>query len=147
MTPLEQLDLYIQQHHLRRTFEREEILRLIVNIDAHFTTKSLYNEYQKRGHYMSLASFYNNIEFFLRASLIVKHPFVGAEQEYELLQRAATHHHRICTECGTIKEFSDKKFSRAITSRTFTTFDTQYHSIYLYGICSKCQKQKSKTKK
>lgn len=141
MTPLEQLQDYIKRHHLRRTFEREEILRLIITLDSHFTAQSLYEAYENTGRHLSLASFYNTIEFLLRASIIVKHPFSGVEQQYELQQRAISHHHRICTVCGSIKEFSDQKFNRAIAARHFNAFDTLYHSVYLYGVCSKCRKK------
>lgn len=146
MTPNEQLDEYIKSHRLRRTFEREEVLRLIIQLDSHFTRQSLYDEYQRQGNHLAQASFYNIIDFFLQASIIVKHPFAGIEQQYELRQRADSHHHKICTECGTIKEFSDQKITKAIAARHFNAFDTQYQTVYLYGLCSKCRRLKEKNK-
>lgn len=145
MTPHEQLNTYIKAHHLRRSREREDILNLIIELDAHFSTQSLYNNYESRGQHIALASFYNAIDFLQQASIIIKHPFAGAEQQYELRERAATHHHRICTECGAIKEFTDQKINRSVNARHFNAFDTHYHSIYLYGICSKCQNKDRKT--
>lgn len=147
MTPHEELHLYIKKHRLRNSYERDEILRLIVETDGHFSAQLLYEKNRLDGEHLSLASFYNTIEFLLRAAIIVKHPFAGAEQQYELRQRAVTHHHRICTVCGAIKEFSDQKFTKAVFNRKFNTFDTQYQSIYLYGVCSKCQAKKNKSDK
>ncbi|MGM9805158.1 MAG: Fur family transcriptional regulator [Candidatus Aphodosoma sp.] len=146
MTPHEELHLYIKKHRLRKTYERDEILRMIVETDGHFSAQSLYEMNKESAVHFSLASFYNTIEFLLRASIIVKHPFAGAEQQYELRQRAVSHHHRICTVCGAIKEFSDLKFTKAVFNRKFNTFDTQYQSIYLYGVCSKCQPRKKSDK-
>lgn len=142
MSPQEELSDYIRRHGLRRTFERERILQLIIEMDGHFTAQSLYERYEETGQHLSLASFYNTIEFLLKASLIVKHPFTGAEQQFELRERAEGHHHRICTECGAMKEFSDRKLARAVMGRQFNTFDTRYHSVYLYGVCSKCRNKR-----
>lgn len=142
MTPQEELNEYIERHKLRKTFERQEILQLIEDIDGHFTVKELYEKYTGSGKHLSRASFYNTIECLHKASIIIKHPFYGAEQQYELKQRANTHHHRICTNCGSIKEFTDKKISQTALARQFNAFDTHYHSIYLYGLCSKCRPKK-----
>lgn len=147
MTPLEELNLYIKKHRLRHSLEREQVLEHIISIDSHFTAQSLYESLHRQSP-ISRMTVYNAIELFSTASIIVRHPFQGAEACYELRERAATHHHRICTVCGTIKEFTDQKFSKPINNRNFATFTTQYHSIYLYGVCSKCSNpKKQKTKR
>ena len=144
--PLDILNAYIKQHKMRRTYERERVLEYIVTIDGHFTIQSVYEEMNKTTP-ISRGSIYNIIELFLNAGLVVRHPFAGAEAEYETTMRAATHHHRVCISCGAIKEFSDQKFNKAIKNRTFSTFEKRFHSIYLYGLCKKCQPKTKKTKK
>ena len=145
-SPLEILNAYIKQHKLRRTYERERVLEYILTIDGHFTIQSVHEEMNKETP-ISRGSIYNIIELFLNAGIVVRHPFAGAEAEYETTMRAATHHHRICTSCGAIKEFSDQKFNKAIKNRTFASFEKRFHSIYLYGLCKKCQPKIKKTKK
>jgi Fur family ferric uptake transcriptional regulator len=144
--PLDILNAYIKQHKMRRTYERERVLEYIVTIDGHFTVQSVHEEMNKETP-ISRGSIYNIIELFLNAGLVVRHPFGGAEAEYETTMRAATHHHRLCTSCGAIKEFSDQKFNKAIKNRTFASFEKRFHSIYLYGLCKKCQPKTKKTKK
>ena len=144
--PLDILNAYIKQHKLRRTYERERVLEYILTIDGHFTIQSVHEEMNKETP-ISRGSIYNIIELFLNAGIVVRHPFAGAEAEYETTMRAATHHHRICTSCGAIKEFSDQKFNKAIKNRSFASFEKQFHSIYLYGLCKKCQPKTKKTKK
>ena len=144
--PFELLNAYIKEHKLRHTYERERVLENILSINGHFTILSLYEEMNKDIP-ISRVSIYNTIELFLKIGLVVRHPFAGAEAEYETTMRASTHHHRICTSCGAIKEFSDQKFSKAIKNRTFASFQTQFHSIYVYGLCKKCQPKIKKTKK
>lgn len=145
-SPLDILNAYIKQHKLRRTYERERVLEYILTIDGHFTIQSVHEEMNKETP-ISRGSIYNIIELFLNAGIVVRHPFAGAEAEYETTMRAATHHHRICTSCGAIKEFSDQKFNKAIKNRTFASFEKRFHSIYLYGLCKKCQPKTKKTKK
>lgn len=145
-SPLDILNAYIKQHKLRRTYERERVLEYILTIDGHFTIQSVHEEMNKETP-ISRGSIYNIIELFLNAGIVVRHPFAGAEAEYETTMRAATHHHRICTSCGAIKEFSDQKFNKVIKNRSFASFEKQFHSIYLYGLCKKCQPKTKKTKK
>ena len=145
-SPLDILNAYIKQHKLRRTYERERVLEYILTIDGHFTIQSVHEEMNKETP-ISRGSIYNIIELFLNAGIVVRHPFAGAEAEYETTMRASTHHHRICTSCGAIKEFSDQKFNKAIKNRTFASFEKRFHSIYLYGLCKKCQPKIKKTKK
>lgn len=146
MSPQEQLNAYITTHKLRHTYERERVLEHILTIDGHFTIQSIFQDMNEESP-ISRASIYNIIELFMNIGLVVRHPFPGAEAEYETTQRASTHHHRICTSCGAIKEFSDQKFSKAIKNRTFTSFQTKFHSVYIYGLCKKCQSKNKKTKK
>jgi Fur family ferric uptake transcriptional regulator len=145
-SPLEQLNSYIKKHNLRHSYERERVLEYILTIDGHFTVQTLHQNLNDISP-ISRASIYNIIELFLKIGIIVRHPFPGNEAQYETTTRANTHHHRVCISCGAIKEFSDQKFSRAIKNRTFSTFEKRFHSIYLYGLCKKCQPKTKKTKK
>jgi Fur family ferric uptake transcriptional regulator len=145
-SPLEQLNSYIKKHNLRHSYERERVLEYILTIDGHFTVQTLHQNLNDISP-ISRASIYNIIELFLKIGIIVRHPFPGNEAQYETTTRANTHHHRICISCGAIKEFSDQKFTRAIKNRTFSTFEKRFHSIYLYGLCKKCQPKTKKTKK
>ncbi len=144
--PLELLNAYIKEHKLRHTYERERVLEYIHTIDGHFTTQSVFEAINAESP-ITLMTIYNVLELFVKAGIVVRHPFSGNEVQYETTARANTHHHRICISCGAIKEFSDQKFTRAIKNRTFSTFEKRFHSIYLYGICKKCQPKTRKTKK
>ena len=145
-TPLEILNEYIATHKLRHTYEREQVLEHILSIDGHFTIQTVHEAINTQLP-IARSSVYYTFELFEKAGIIIRHPFPGKEAQYETTARANSHHHRICTSCGAIKEFSDQKFSKAIKNRTFTTFQTQFHSVYLYGLCKKCQQKTKKTKK
>ena len=140
-TAFEKLDAYIKKHKIKQSAERRMILEKVMRLDAHFTAKSLH-ELMQGVERVSLATVYNTLELLQKAGLIVKHPF--AEPEYETTVRSSTHHHRICIQCGAIKEFSDQKIEMAIKRRTFTAFAPEYSSLYLYGLCKKCMPRQKK---
>lgn len=140
---IEILKTYLKQHRLRRTEEREYILTYIYSLDAHFTPQSLFDELNKKFR-VSLATIYNTLNLLVEAQLIVRHPFSIQHIEYEKITSSYTHHHRICTQCGKVTEFRDIKIKRAIKNRKFSGFEPTHYSLYLYGICKKCQDKNKK---
>ena len=129
---------YLQQKKHRKTPERFAILKQIFDNEGHFDAESLYNQMQN-DYRVSLATVYNTMELLLDCGLIVKHPFAGQTSQFEKTFGNNIHHHLVCTKCGSVKEFSDKKIRTVIQSKTFSGFESSHYSLYLYGLCKKCQ--------
>ena len=134
---------YLATHQHRKTPERYAILEQIYT-QGHFNAELLYNAMQK-DYRVSLATIYNTLDLLLECKLIVKHQFGDQLAQYEKTFGTNIHHHLICTQCGKIKEFSDKNIKAAIQAKHFQTFQMSHYSLYIYGICSKCLKKKKKT--
>lgn len=131
---------YLQKKKHRKTPERFAILKQIFNNEGHFDADMLYNAMQN-DYRVSLATIYNTLELLLDCGLIVKHPFAGQTAQFEKTLGNSIHHHLVCTKCGSVKEFSDKKIRTVVQSKTFTGFESSHYSLYLYGICKKCRNQ------
>lgn len=129
---------YLQQKKHRKTPERFAILKQIFDNEGHFNAESLYNHMQN-DYRVSLATVYNTMELLLDCGLIVKHPFAGQTSQFEKTFGNSIHHHLVCTKCGAVKEFSDKKIRTVIQSKIFSSFESSHYSLYLYGLCKKCQ--------
>lgn len=125
---------YLQQKKHRKTPERFAILKQIFDNEGHFDAESLYNHMQK-DYRVSLATVYNTMELLLDCGLIVKHPFAGQTSQFEKTFGNSIHHHLVCTKCGSVKEFSDKKNTNSHTVeilqwfRKFTLFTLSLRSV------------------
>ena len=134
---------YLKKHQHRKTPERYAILERIFAYEGHFNADILYHIMQAN-YRVSLATIYNTLELLVDAKLIIKHQLGNQFAQYEKAFGSITHHHLICTNCGRVKEFSDKPIRMAIQSKTFVHFEMSHYSLYLYGLCSKCKEPKKK---
>lgn len=135
------LDNYLLEKKHRKTPERYAILKEIYEHEGHFNAEMLYNRMLEK-YRVSLATIYNTLELLLECNLIIKHQFGEHVAEYEKTFGTGIHHHLVCTNCGKIKEFSDKGIRSAIQSKKFANFELTHYSLYLYGICKKCKDSK-----
>ena len=145
----QQFDDYLAGKHLKRTEERHMVLKAICTFQGSFDVNMLLNRLQKKQFAVSRATIYNTLEILIDAEVIIRHPFNGSVQQYELSCLLANHTHLVCTQCGSIRKISDKEQPpidpSAIRKNRFTP---AYYCLYIYGQCAKCrQQQKGKNKK
>jgi Fur family ferric uptake transcriptional regulator len=136
---------YLKKNQHRKTPERYAILEHINSYDGHFNADILYN-LMKKDYRVSLATIYNTLDLLVSCKLIVKHQLGGQFAQYEKAFGNNTHNHLICTNCGKVKEFSDKQLRVSIQNRKFVHFYPTHYSLYLYGLCHKCKTALKKPK-
>ena len=131
---------FLATHQHRKTPERFAILEKIYTLEGHFDAETLYESMQQE-YRVSLATVYNTLDLLLEAGLVIKHQFDGLSAQYEKSLGANIHNHAVCTVCGKVKEFTDKKMRKAIQSKEFANFKSTHYSLYVYGVCKKCSKK------
>lgn len=131
---------YLVRNKHRKTPERYAILERIYSYTDHFDAELLYND-MKDEFRVSLATVYNTLEILLKSKLIIKHQFGNQTSQYEKAYNNTIHHHLICTNCGKITEFTDKRIKDAILAKRFANFQVSQYSLYIYGKCKKCRKK------
>lgn len=131
---------YLNQHKHRKTPERFAILDYIYSTKGHFDVDSLYRTMNTWTIRVSRATLYNTIDLLLDCGLLVKHQFGANISQYERTYGAENHDHLICTVCGKVKEY--KNTTSFTHQKRFARFKIAYYSMYIYGVCAKCQKQR-----
>ena len=138
---------YLNLHGHRKTPERYAILDTIYSIEGHFDIDTLYSLMEGQEKFrVSRATLYNTIVLLMNARLVIKHQF-GNTSQYERCYNRGTHHHQICTQCGKVTEFLNEDLQHAIEHTWLSRFNLTHYSLYIYGLCSKCERANKKMKK
>lgn len=131
---------FLKTYGHRQTSERFAILDTIYSINGHFDIDSLYAIMENQEKFrVSRATLYNTILLLLESGLVIKHQF-GKSSEYEKCYNREVHHHLICTQCGKVTEFQDDSLKEAIIGTKLKRFSPLHYSLYIYGICLKCER-------
>ena len=140
----QQLDAYLDQKHLRRTEERERILRVICAFKRHFDAHQLWEQVKKENFHVSRATVYNTLDVLVEAKVLICHSLNASTRQYELLHVAETHAHLICTACGNIRELRSKSLQINLSTVQTNRFTPSYHCLYIYGLCKQCKLKEQK---
>lgn len=93
---------------------------------------------------ISRATVYNTLELLTHCSLLSKRNFGENKTRYESNFERSSHDHLICTDCGTIMEFSSPKIKKLIEEiSTDLDFQSTGYSFNIFGKCNKSAKCKN----
>lgn len=134
-----------QNQELRRaglkvTLPRVKIMQILENAtDRHLSAEDVYKALRDADEDVGLATVYRVLTQFEAAGLVMRHYFEGGLSVFEMTTEEH-HDHIVCTKCGKVEEFMDEIIEErqriAAKKHGFTISD---HSLYIYGLCAKCQ--------
>lgn len=137
------LDHYLELNDHRKTPERYAILDAVYSFDGHFTLEELGDLMESRNFRVSRATLYNTMKLFIELRLVVRHRFIG-QTKYEGCYKNEDHIHQVCTICGTVEEVSAPDIVSSIQNTHLYRFRKDGFTLYIYGVCSKCQQRISR---
>lgn len=142
------LDSYLKEHGMRRTPERYAILEKVFSTDAHFYVDALHEALTLDGLRVSLSTVYAAVQLFLEAGLVRRHQFGNQPAQYERVIQGVpeSHHHLVCTSCGRVRAVRDPQLMAQLNNLKYPTFKTEFFTLYVYGLCSWCQKRLKREK-
>ena len=131
----------LQKVGLKATLPRLKILKFLEDIDhRHMSAEDVYKAMLEQGEDIGLATIYRVLTQFEAAGLVTRHHFEGGHSVFELDQ-GHHHDHILCVKCGKVDEFVDETIEeRQRMIAKDKGYDITDHSLYIYGICSDCQK-------
>ncbi|HHM05528.1 MAG TPA: ferric iron uptake transcriptional regulator [Gammaproteobacteria bacterium] len=138
---VESLDL--KKAGLKATLPRIKILEILEkNRDAHLRAEDVYKALLESGEDVGLATVYRVLTQFEAAGLVSRHHFEGGHAVFELDQ-GEHHDHILCIGCGRVDEFVDDLIEqRQRDIATKAGYSMTDHSLYIYGLCEACRKEK-----
>ena len=135
-SPISQiLTEYLKENKLRRTPERFKILNVIYSIEGSFDIDTLLKYMEEKKFRVSRATIYNTITLLINANLVIHHQFGNCSRYEKCFNNEKCH--LICTKCTQITETSIPNLKETINS-DIKKFNLTHYSLYVYGVCSKC---------
>ncbi|MDL2222639.1 transcriptional repressor [Bacteroidales bacterium OttesenSCG-928-M11] len=135
---------YLIKNHHRRTPERYAILDIIYSDSRHFDMETLYQTMNDSNFRVSRATLYNTMQLLVKYKLVIQHQFGKNQSFYERAYNNDFHHHLICTSCGKVREDRDPTTKSLIENRKTRGFSATHYAVYIYGVCSSCQREQKK---
>ena len=128
---------------LKVTLPRLKILEILeVSEQRHMSAEDVYKALLESGEEIGLATVYRVLTQFEGAGLVSRLSIDGGHAVFEL-EDGAHHDHLLCVSCNQIEEFVDdviEERQHAIAEEK--GFQMTEHSLYIYGICKRCQEEK-----
>jgi Fur family ferric uptake transcriptional regulator len=128
---------------LKVTLPRLKILEILeVSEQRHMSAEDVYKALLESGEEIGLATVYRVLTQFEGAGLVSRLSIDGGHAVFEL-EDGAHHDHLLCVSCNQIEEFVDdviEERQHAIAEEK--GFQMTEHSLYIYGVCKRCQEEK-----
>lgn len=129
----------LSAHGVRATAPRLRILDLIRSSPETFTAERICDQVPEVGR----ATVYRTLRLLQDSGAICKVVMPNGEMAYsasETRQDNAHHHHAVCTECGSVRPFSERSIERAINAINALADLGKVvgHRIEVYDVCQNC---------
>ncbi len=104
----ERLDAFIQRKGLRRTGQRDMIIKSAFSKDEHFSAEELFDRVRKTSAGISRATVYRTLGLLVEADLLREIDLGDNQTTYDpnFLDKPS-HNHLVCIDCGRVIEFED----------------------------------------
>ncbi|WP_297194043.1 Fur family transcriptional regulator [uncultured Campylobacter sp.] len=139
---LDKFKKILKEGGLKYTKQREIVLKILYNSDAHYTPEALYIEIKSKEPDLNvgIATVYRTLNLLEEAGMVTSISFGIAGKKFELATKPH-HDHIICKNCGKIVEFENPVIERqqALVAKEHK-FKLTGHLMQLYGVCSDCNK-------
>lgn len=134
---------YLKQNGLRDTYERRAVADALNDCTNHFDLDQLALIITNKGGQVSRATLYNTITLLIKAQLVRRQQFDHGKILYECVNKLPSGNqlHLVCTSCGKITDVHTAAIIKDISSMKFGSFVSNYVSLTVYGLCSRCARR------
>ena len=135
------LHRHLKQVGLKHTEQRDTILRTFLETREHLSTDQLHRLVQKRDSRIGFTTVYRTLKLLAECGLASEVAFHDGIARYEHQYNRRSHHHMVCTQCGSSVEFFSPEVGRLEQEigRKHHYLTTR-HTFQIYGLCETCRK-------
>jgi Fur family ferric uptake transcriptional regulator len=136
------LHRHIRQVGLKQTAQRNTILRTFLETREHLSVEQLHGLVRKKDPKIGSTTVYRTLKLFTECGLASEVAFHDGVARYEHQYNRRSHHHMVCTECGSSVEFFSPEVDQleAEIGRQQNYLPTR-HTFQIYGLCLDCRKK------
>jgi|GraSoiStandDraft_57_1057295.scaffolds.fasta_scaffold313554_1 Fur family ferric uptake transcriptional regulator len=138
------LHRHLKSVGLKHTEQRDTILRTFLETREHLSTDELFRLVKKKDPKIGFTTVYRTLKLLAECGLASEVAFHDGIARYEHQYNRRSHHHMVCTECGSSVEFFspevdhlEQKIGRQ------HNYETTRHTFQIYGVCEDCRKKGS----
>jgi Fur family transcriptional regulator, ferric uptake regulator len=138
------LHQHLKKVGLKQTAQRDTILRTFLETRDHLSTDELFRLVKKKDPRIGYTTVYRTLKLLAECRLASEVAFHDGIARYEHQYNRRSHHHMVCTGCGSSVEFFSNevdKLERDIGRKYH--YMTTRHSFQIYGVCEDCRKKKN----
>ena len=132
----------LKEHGYKLTLQRRVVVRTIASSQYHLTPTAIYGKVHQEYPKIGFVTIYRTLEILDKLGLICEVHAGGSCRSYLMRRPSEHHHHLICSDCGTVVDFTDcdlgeleQRLSRE------TGFEIESHLLEFLGHCQACSKK------
>jgi Fur family ferric uptake transcriptional regulator len=132
---------HLKRVGLKHTAQRDVILRAFLETHEHLSTEELYHLVRQKDSRIGFTTVYRTLKLLGDCGLASAVAFQDGVARYEHQYNRRSHHHMVCTECGSSVEFFSpeiERMEREIGRKH--RYVTTRHTFQIYGICEECRR-------
>ena len=135
------IEATLREHGYKLTPQRRVVIQTIISSQDHLTPTAMYKKLHREHPTIGLVTIYRTLEILTKLKLICELHAGGSCRSYAI-SSPGHHHHIICSNCGTVVNFTGYDLSR-LEQRLCqeTGFEVAGHLLEFIGLCQACQKQ------
>jgi Fur family ferric uptake transcriptional regulator len=136
---------HLKRVGLKHTGQRDAILRTFLETHDHLSTEELHHLVKLRDARVGFTTVYRTLKLLAECGLASEVAFNDGITRYEHQYNRRSHHHMVCTECGSSVEFFSPEIEQVEKEiGRKHRYHTTRHHFQIYGLCAECQKKKAR---
>lgn len=141
------LHRHIKRVGLKHTAQRDTILRTFLETREHLSTEELHRLVKQKDSKIGFTTVYRTLKLLAECGLASVVSFHDGIARFEHQYNRRSHHHMVCTGCGSSVEFFSPEvdnLEQEIGRKHH--YSTTRHTFQIYGLCEECRKKNSNRK-